>query len=886
MKKVAQRNKTIQSLLTGRVENHLMPFFWQHGEDEATLREYMAAIDGANCHAVCVESRPHPDFCGPKWWADMDVILDEARKRSMKVWILDDSHFPTGFANGAMRTQPDRLCRQSVFLRACHLGADPGQTRLNLRELGLLAMPEKEKTGIAAFLNAAPARVFDDDSILSVTAVLPGNQRVDLTDRLAGGVLVWQKPRGEVELQVCVRTRNAGPHRDYINMTDPESCRILIDAVYEPHWRHYGADFGKTIAGFFSDEPELGSNELYVKYNRMGCDQDLPWSAPVEEKLRQRLGSGWRVKLPLLWGESTGPEAASVRTAYMDVVTRQVETAFSRQIGDWCREHGVRYIGHMIEDEGQHCRTGSGLGHYFRGLAGQDMAGIDDIGGQVLPQGEDAPVRNAVGAPRSGTFYHYGLAKLAASAAAIDPGKHGNAMCEIFGNYGWAEGVRLEKYLADHFLVRGINYFVPHAFSAKAFPDPDCPPHFYAHGHNPQYRHFGAVCGYMNRAATLISSGRHVTPAAVLYHGEMEWADAEAMPVEQPIRALYDCQIDCHVLPADVFAEPDRYQTRLGTPFSVNGQQYNALIVPGAKYLPRAAADGLAKLAACGLPVLFVNRRPDAVAETGEPLPPALASCAVAALNELPEQMTRLNCPAPKLEPANDRMRVLHVAGETDVYLLANEGSSVWEGTATLSGAGGCFLYDAWENQCHSVEQRVQEAGAAVNLRVEPLKSVFIVFGEAPCPLTPALSAGGRAMTLSSWKRSICPAVEYPGFRDEKEIRLPDHLAEEQPEFSGFVRYETMVDTAGGGRVIVEISDAQEGVELFVNGTSAGLQVSPPFRYDISGLIREGENRLAVEVATTLERQCYPALRGYARMLAEPPVKGSGITGSVKLFQL
>lgn len=291
MKKVVQRNKTIQSLLTGRVENHLMPFFWQHGEDEATLREYMAAIDGANCHAICVESRPHPDFCGPKWWADMDVILDEARKRNMKVWILDDSHFPTGFANGAMRTQPDRLCRQSVFLRVCHLEADPGQTKLNLRELGLLAMPEKEKTGMAAFLNAAPARVFDDDSVLSVTAVLPGNKRVDLTDRLTGDVLVWQKPRGEVELQVCVRTRSAGPHRDYINMTDPESCRILIDAVYEPHWQHYAADFGKTIAGFFSDEPELGNNELYVKYNRMGCDQDLPWSAPVEEKLRQRLGS-------------------------------------------------------------------------------------------------------------------------------------------------------------------------------------------------------------------------------------------------------------------------------------------------------------------------------------------------------------------------------------------------------------------------------------------------------------------------------------------------------------------------------------------------------------------------------------------------------------------
>ena len=100
-------NKTICRLLEGNGDNHMLPFFWQHGEDEATLRKYMAVIHEANCHAVCVESRPHPDFAGPKWWNDMDIILDEARKRGMKVWILDDSHFPTGYANGALKNLPE-----------------------------------------------------------------------------------------------------------------------------------------------------------------------------------------------------------------------------------------------------------------------------------------------------------------------------------------------------------------------------------------------------------------------------------------------------------------------------------------------------------------------------------------------------------------------------------------------------------------------------------------------------------------------------------------------------------------------------------------------------------------------------------------------------------
>lgn len=247
----------------------------------------------------------------------------------------------------------------------------------------------------------------------------------------------------------------------------------------------------------------------------------------------------------------------------MDAVTKLVRESFSRQIGDWCRAHGVQYIGHVIEDNNSHARAATSLGHYFRGLDGQDMSGIDDIGGQVLPQGEDEPTMGTMGKARDGEFYHYMLGNLAASAAAIEPGKQGRAMCEIFGNYGWAEGVRLEKYLADHFLVRGINFFVPHAFSPAPFPDPDCPPHFYAHGHNPQYRHFGALMGYMNRVATLTSGGRRVAPAAILYHGEAEWT-GRAMLSQKPARVLAEAQIEYDCIPCDVFAQPEHYKTVLG----------------------------------------------------------------------------------------------------------------------------------------------------------------------------------------------------------------------------------------------------------------------------------------------------------------------------------
>lgn len=80
-------------------------------------------------------------------------------------------------------------------------------------------------------------------------------------------------------------------------------------------------------------------------------------------------------------------------------------------------------------------------------------------------------------------------------------------MCEVYGAYGWTEGLKLMKWLTDHMLVRGVNHFVPHAFTQKAFPEPDCPPHMYAGGQNPQYRYYGYLNRYINRISHLISGG-------------------------------------------------------------------------------------------------------------------------------------------------------------------------------------------------------------------------------------------------------------------------------------------------------------------------------------------------------------------------------------------
>ncbi len=624
--------KTYTALQTGELEPNVFPFLWLHGEDEATLRHYMGAIQDAGCRAVCLESRPHPDYLGPGWWRDLDVLLEEARCRDMQVWILDDGHFPTGWAGGALQ------------------GADPSLRRKFLTRT-ILQEGEPIPDTAAAW---HPGRFEQDlspepvgmDTVLSV-AELPDGRRT-----------------------VCHSTYDRGPHRNYINMLDRASCKVLLDAVYEAHYAHYQAYFGTTIAGFFSDEPELGNDHLYEYGKRLWEMDDLPWSGELEQLLRGRWGGDFEKNLPLLW-EPAGEAAARARYTYMDAVTALVSRNFSEQIGSWCRSHGVVYIGHLIEDNNQHTRTGSSLGHYFRGLSGQDMAGIDCIGNQVLPQGEWNGRSGPWGDYRDGIFYHYVLGQLGASLAKVDPKKRGRCMCEIFGNYGWSEGVRLEKYLADHFLVCGVNRYVPHAFSPRPYPDPDCPPHFYAHGHNPQYRHFGALIRYLSRMSSLLDGGRRVAQVGILYNAAAEWT-GDYLDLQALAQPLWDRQISYDFLPEDLFQEENK--TRLA--------EYQLILVPGAQYLPETVARWLAELAGKRTPVWFVGHRPEAFCDSTKDFP--WESFPVVPLEKLGEQVASTVSGYARLFPKSDRIRVLHYERDADLWLLVNEGTAPWRGTVTI----------------------------------------------------------------------------------------------------------------------------------------------------------------------------------------------------------
>jgi hypothetical protein len=138
---------------------------------------------------------------------------------------------------------------------------------------------------------------------------------------------------------------------------------------------------------------------------------------------------------------------------------------------------------------------------------------------------------------------------------------------------------------------------------------------------------------------------------------------------------------------------------------------------------------------------------------------------------------------------------------------------------------------------------------------------------------------------LSGWVRSLCTCIEYPAFGDPEPVVLPDTLTEQMSEFSGFACYETTFMLDNPKTLLLEISDTSGSVEVFMNGETAGMKISAPYRYNLSSLARHGKNYLAIEVAINPgKRNKTTAEEIKKKVKSKEYTKKSNIIGAVKLY--
>lgn len=364
------------------------------------------------------------------------------------------------------------------------------------------------------------------------------------------------------------------------------------------------------------------------------------------------------------------------------------------------------------------------------------------------------------------------------------------------------------------------------------------------------------------------------------------------MLMQKPARKLLDAQIDFDIIPTDVFRNREVYHTDLDTEFRVNTQVYRALVIPYAQFISKALVPAIEQLLRLGIPVIFIDGLPKGFYEGKGNIDSIREGCLTASLDRLVEILRQKAVPEILLTPADNRIRYLHYRKESDLYYFINEGTETYRGTVELPQTGALYAYHAWDNVLEEVEKTEADGRSRVAVELEPFQSLILVFDEAGDravrkPLAGIGKTGEEIPFDGAWKRSICESTAYPDFGQEKSVPLPDHLAEEEPKFSGWVRYENKIRLHGAARTVLTISDAYEGVEVFVNGVSAGVQVVPTYRFDISGLAKEGDNVIVIEVSTTLERERAAAKNQTMteKLMRNKVLVPTGITGTVKVYE-
>ena len=856
------KDTRLHDVLNRNEDNYLLPFYWQHGTHRDRIPAQVQRIYDSGCRALCVESRPHPDFCGPDWWADMDIILAECEKRDMKVWVLDDKRFPTGYANGLIGKKYPHLRQWEIIEEHIDvLGPAPD----------------------TAFL---VSKVLPDDEILGVYGCKRGDcgeyiegDYVDLTPTITEGYAYWDVPEGIHRVFVYTKTRRGNRH-DYIDMTSLESCMVQIEAVYEPHYEHYAKYFGNTFVGFFSDEPSFGNN-MATRHpvDPSGHERPLgtvgmalPYNERVTAMMDEELGEPSMAYMGELW--YPGAHASAVRLAYMNAVTRLYRDNFSYLLGNWCRDHGVMYIGHIIEDFNCHARLSTGAGHYFRALEGQDMAGIDIVLHQVMPgmahHIHNTSLSTGISDP---AFYHYVLGQLGASLAHQYPQMKGRAMCEEFGAYGWAEGCTMMKWISDFLLVRGINHFVPHAFSPD-YPDPDCPPHFGAEGHDPQFEGFTHLMKYTNQVAHLLYGGEHITSCAILYHAEGEWMNQKGgyMFTQVPAKALLDEHLCYDIICLETLEKATVEKGKL----VVNGESYGALVIPYARVLPKALAALTEKLTKSGVPVLYCD---------GKPTEPADMSGEVVWMADLADRIRELGLADITVEGNCPLLRHYHVKRDgADVFMLFNEDSvNTAKATVTLPVSGQFVRLRLIENGIFA--DATEDGKVAVELL--PGQSEILVFGSdaAECghPAMRVLSDPVKVTVLNpTYAIELADSEDLTAFYPYKTTDKLFNLTAptEKPSFSGLARYTfTLNLDEVPANAVLDLGRVGQTAKFMVNGTNAGIRITAPYSCPISYLLKKGENTITIEVANTLVGKVRDP---FSHCM---PITPSGLLGPVKLVE-
>jgi hypothetical protein len=696
-------------------------------------------------HAVTVQpGRGNKEaYLSPEYFQMFKVLVGEAKKRDLRVWIIDDAGYPSGFAGGLISSEKPELRMQALTI-AQTLPVHGGET---LRQA------------------VGPETV-------AVTALNGAGEQVAVP--IVSGGIAWTAPAGsDWTVSMVEHVFRTSPTASATNLThkkdttqsvedymDPAATMAWIQFTHEGYYKAMPEEFGKTIIGFRGDEPD---------YSIAG----LPWTPEFFERFQQVKGYDVRPYVaamllstgrgePAMKLSETGLQA---KADYYDVFSQMFADGFFKPQGEWCAAHGVEYQVHLNHEE-MEMQLVRSEGDFMRDMKYVEVPGIDAIWHQIWTD----------------TISDY--PRLASSAAHVYG--HPRSFTESFGAYRPAPDVAMARYVLNEQIVRGITLTEGMSFGASSTPRPDsvqqnpaaagaasasAPPRakLPAAMADPGWP---ALMDYIRRLTYVMAMGRPRAEVAVYLPSSSLWLGDAASDVAfvSTERMLAERQIDFDIiginaLAVDLKARPGVFET-------MSGNKYRVVILLSLAVLSQVELDRLRTFEKGGGKVLFLGRTPPLI--SGRAMRGARASTAsdfawatVDSTAQLPPTPTPPGAPPaappqPLLVPAAIETALNAVVGARDVtldtpdwalkvmtrqlrdanvYLFFNEGAQTSEHTVTLRAAGRkAELWDPQTSEIKPVASARAKGGLAVKVALKPYETELLVVRYADSSLRMAVN--------------------------------------------------------------------------------------------------------------------------------------------------
>jgi len=381
---------------------------WEGPMTQEVIARDLDSFKVKGVRAVSIEAgygMENAPYLSDGWFELIRFAAEHAQKLGMKIWLIDEGKYPSGFAGGKF-----------------------SQERPDLRMQGL-SVAERRPLKRGDILRESV-----DPKVISAAAISRKTQTTQMIP-IQRGQIFWTVPEGEWELQLVQAdfktsvTRAANnPTRgkdatnslcDYLN---PNATRQFLEFTHVQYQKHLGDLWGTVVLGFRGDEPDYGFT---------------PWTPGIDSIFKARKKYDVTPYLATFFSPFLTEEMKKAKADYWDIWSNLFSENFFKVQADWCFENGVEYMVHLNHEHNMVNLTRSS-GDFFRNMRYVQVPGVDAIWNQIFPDS----VNN--------------FPKLASSAAHLFG--RPKAFSETFAAYYTRPTPKQAKWILDYQLARGDQH--------------------------------------------------------------------------------------------------------------------------------------------------------------------------------------------------------------------------------------------------------------------------------------------------------------------------------------------------------------------------------------------------------------------------------------------